>query len=181
MRLVRTIRIGGKAIRLRGRIVETEAYGGDDDPASHARMGPTRRNSVMFGPTGRAYVYFTYGSHHCLNVSARSTDQRAGAVLLRAIEPVEGTDFMKSLRGQEKISLVASGPGRLSEALAIEMSFNGLEMTNKNSGLYIEEGVRPESILATPRIGITRAASRRWRFVDPSSTHLSRRVQIKLK
>ncbi len=180
MRLVRTLVIGRETIKLAGKIVETEAYGAADDPASHARMGPTKRNAVMFGQTGRAYVYFTYGSHHCLNVSARSFDENAGAVLLRAIEPEEGVDTMKSLRRQETVSFIASGPGRLAQALAIEMSLNGLDMTSSKSGVHVEEGIRPRFVYATPRIGISRAVSRKWRFVDPSSAHLSRKVQIKV-
>ena len=180
MRLVRAIFKGGETIRMVGKIVETEAYGAEDDPASHARMGLTKRNAVMFGPTGRAYVYFTYGSHHCLNISAHSSHMKAGAVLLRAIEPEEGADTMKSLRGKDELSLIASGPGRLTQALAVEMSLNGIEMTSKKSSVYVEEGVRPNFILATPRIGISRAVSRKWRFIDPSSAHLSRKVKIKL-
>lgn len=172
--------IRGKKTRLTGRIVETEAYGAGDDAASHARMGPTMRNAVMFGPTGRAYVYFTYGSHHCLNVSARSQHQHAGAVLLRAVEPEEGIVFMKSFRTQEKITLVASGPGRLTEALQISMSDNGKKMTDDADGLYIEQGERPSKLVSTPRIGISRATLQRWRFVDPSSIHLSRRIRIKV-
>lgn len=174
--LVRTVSVGGKHVRLAGIIVETEAYGHSNDPASHAHGGQTERNAVMFGRVGRAYVYFTYGSHHCVNVSARSQSAPAGAVLIRGIEPIEGADAMKKFRDTEDLYLLASGPGRLTQAMCITRSHNGLDMTKDSSGLWIEQGEKRE-VVATPRIGITKAADWNWRFVDPESRFASRKLR----
>lgn len=175
MMLSRTLRVGSKTYRLSGIIVETEAYGYEDDEASHACRGMTERNAVMFGPAGRAYVYFTYGNHFCVNVSARPQKEVAGAVLIRGIEPVEGIDIMKKLRQVDDAYLLASGPGRLTQALGITRAQNGLDMTDYKSELRIEQGAARQAI-ATTRIGITRAADRKWRFVDPSSMYISRKL-----
>jgi DNA-3-methyladenine glycosylase len=177
-KLVRTIVRNGRAFRLAGRIVETEAYGYIEDSASHACMGPTARNLVMFGDVGRAYVYFTYGSHFCLNVSARS-GREAGAILIRGIEPVEGIVMMKEFRPVEDALSLTSGPGKLTQALKITTALNGVDMTNAESEIHIEQGRKPVRVLATQRIGITRATDKEWRFVDPSSPYLSRKIQIK--
>lgn len=177
--LVRVIKKNGRKFRLAGRIVEVEAYGFDDDTASHAFMGPTQRNSVMFGEVGRAYVYFTYGNHFCVNVSARASKAKAGAVLMRGIEPVEGLEFMRQFRPVDDVLSLTSGPGKLTQSLQITFALNGVDMTDPGSELYIESGSKPERVLATPRIGITRATNKEWRFIDPSSPYVSRRVQIK--
>jgi DNA-3-methyladenine glycosylase len=181
MRLTRTVRKNGIPIRLSGAIVETEAYGGKDDGASHARMGPTPRNSVMYGEVGRAYVYFTYGNHHCVNVSARSARQAAGAVLIRALEPLENIPLMKTNRALQDFYSLASGPGKLTQALGIGLGLNGADMTSSESDLRIECGPAPEKIVATPRVGISRATEKCWRFIDPSSGHLSRKMSIKVR
>jgi DNA-3-methyladenine glycosylase len=178
-KLVRTIRNNKKHFRLAGIIVETEAYGYSDDLASHAYVGPTDRNKVMFGNVGRAYVYFTYGNHFCLNVSARRSKAEAGAVLIRGIEPVEGVELMRQFRPIDDIFSLTSGPGKLTQALNITSSLNGTDMTNPESEIYIESGKRPKDIVTTPRIGITRAMDKEWRFVDPSSPFISRKFQIK--
>lgn len=180
MKLVRQIQMEGKSIRLSGRIIETEAYGHSDDPASHARMGPTGRNGVMFGDVGKAYVYFIYGNHFCVNVSARSRNEKAGAVLIRALEPIQGIKIMSKFRRVIDTILIASGPGRLTQALDITSLQNGIDMTDPDSELHIEKGVKPENITSTPRIGVTRSAERHWRFVDPTSKYLSRKLQIKV-
>ena len=172
------MRTNGRELRMTGRIVETEAYGYSDDPASHACMGPTARNSVMFGEVGRAYVYFTYGSHFCVNVTARSGCD-AGGVLIRAIEPSEGIPAMKRFRPVDDMLSLTSGPGKLTQALKITSALNGVNMTDKRSELCIESGSKPVSVIATPRIGITRATDRQWRFVDPTSQYVSRKIQIK--
>lgn len=177
-KLVRTIIKSGRAFRLAGTIVETEAYGYSDDPASHACMGPTDRNRVMFGDVGRAYIYFTYGNHFCVNVSARS-GREAGAVLIRGIEPVEGVAMMKQFRPVDDAFSLTSGPGKLTQALKITSALNGVDMTDPESELRIEFRSKPARVLATPRIGITRATDREWRFVDPSSPYVSRKIQIK--
>jgi DNA-3-methyladenine glycosylase len=174
--LVRTLELDGKRQRLAGVIVETEAYGHSDDPASHACRGMTRRNEVMFGRVGRSYVYFTYGSHHCLNVSARSADAAAGAVLIRGIEPVEGVDEMGRFRQVGDLRLLASGPGRLAQAMQITLAHNGVDMTDPGSDLCILRGPK-RGVAATARIGITKAAERPWRFVDPQSPFLSRKAR----
>jgi DNA-3-methyladenine glycosylase len=178
-KLVRTIRNNKKHFRLAGIIVETEAYGYSDDLASHAYVGPTDRNKVMFGNVGRAYVYFTYGNHFCLNVSARRSKVEAGAVLIRGIEPVEGVELMRQFRPVDDIFSLTSGPGKLTQALNITSSLNGTDMTNPESEIYVESGKRPKGIVGTPRIGITRAMDKEWRFVDPSSPFISRKFQIK--
>jgi DNA-3-methyladenine glycosylase len=173
--LVRRVAVGGRQVRLSGVIIETEAYGHGNDPASHAHRGRTARNAVMFGQVGRAYVYFSYGSHYCVNVSARLQSAPAGAVLIRGIEPVEGTDAMRKFRNTDDIYVLASGPGRLTQAMCITRSHNGLDMTTC-SGLWIEQGERRE-VVATPRIGISKAADRNWRFVDPESRFASRKTR----
>jgi DNA-3-methyladenine glycosylase len=178
-KLVRTIKNKKKQFRLAGIIVETEAYGYRDDLASHAYVGPTGRNKVMFGNVGRAYVYFTYGNHFCLNVSARRNKVGAGAVLIRGIEPVEGIELMRQFRPVDNIFSLTSGPGKLTQALNITSLLNGTDMTNSDSEIYIEFGKRPKRVISTPRIGITRALDKEWRFVDPSSPFISRKFQIK--
>jgi DNA-3-methyladenine glycosylase len=178
-RLTRIIRKNGRAFRLAGTIVETEAYGYSDDPASHACMGPTVRNRVMFGEVGKAYVYFTYGNHFCVNVSARSSRTEAGAVLIRGIEPVEGIELMRQFRPVDDAFSLTSGPGKLTQALKITSALNEVDMTDPKSELHIEFGIKPARVLATPRIGITRAGDKEWRFVDPSSPYVSRKIQIK--
>jgi DNA-3-methyladenine glycosylase len=173
-KLVRIIRNNKKQFRLAGIIVETEAYGySGDDLASHACVGPTGRNKVMFGNVGRAYVYFTYGNHFCLNVSARRSKVEAGAVLIRGIEPVEGIELMRQFRPVDNIFSLTSGPGKLTQALNITSALNGTDMTKSESEIYIEFGKRPKRIVTTPRIGITRAMNKEWRFVDPLSPFVS--------
>jgi DNA-3-methyladenine glycosylase len=178
-KLVRTIRINEeKQYRLAGIIVETEAYGYGDDLASHACSGPTGRNKVMFGSVGRAYVYFTYGNHYCLNVSARRSNTEAGAVLIRGIEPIEGIELMIQFRPVDDILSLTSGPGKLTQALNITSLLNGTNMTKPKSEIYVESGRRPNHIITTPRIGITKAVDKKWRFVDPSSPFISRKLQV---
>ncbi len=169
----------GKVLRRRldgewlsGRIVETEAYFGQDDPAAHSFAGKTARNAVLFGPPGFTYVYFIYGMHWCLNVSCEP-DGEAGGVLFRALEPLTGLATMARLRGlsaDAKPSLLTSGPGRLCQALGITRAGqNGLDVTSAKSELQIlDDGFRPASIEATPRIGISKATERLHRFIVSS-------------
>jgi DNA-3-methyladenine glycosylase len=178
-KLVRIIGKNRKQFRLAGIIVETEAYGYSDDPASHACRGATARNKVMFGDVGRAYVYFTYGNHFCLNVSAKRSNVEAGAVLIRGIEPIEGIELMRQFRPVDDVFSLTSGPGKLTQALKITSALNGTDLTSSDSELYIEFGKRPKHIVTTPRIGITRAVDKEWRFVNPSSFFISRKFQIK--
>ena len=155
--------------RLTGRIVEVEAYLGFADPAAHTFIGKTPRNAVLLGPPGFSYVYFIYGMHYCLNLSCQPEGE-PGGVLIRALIPVEGLDTMARLRGLSKPvnpRLLTSGPGRLCQALGItRATHNGLDVTLAESPLQIlDDGYRPISILATPRVGITKAIDKPLRFV----------------
>lgn len=151
---------------LTGRIVETEAYFGQDDPAAHAYAGKTARNAVLFGPPGHAYVYFIYGMYWCLNVSCEPVGQ-AGCVLIRALEPLTGLKTMARLRGTANPKLLASGPGRLCQAMAITRAGqNGADVTKRGSELQIwDDGYKPGQVQVTPRVGIRKAADRLHRFV----------------
>jgi DNA-3-methyladenine glycosylase len=156
--------------RLAGRLVEVEAYLGPRDPASHAYRR-TPRSEVMWGPPGTVYVYFSYGNHACMNVVTEA-EGTAGAVLLRAIEPVAGIDEMAARRGTQVPRRIGGGPGRLTEAMAVTLAHNRTDLVH--GPLYLLRGPRPRRIVATPRIGISVAADVPWRFVDPGSPCLSR-------
>lgn len=153
-----------------GVIVETEAYD-RDDPASHAFPGPTARNAVMFGPPGHAYVYRIYGMHYCVNVVCGP--RLGGAVLIRALRPTEGLAVMRRRRGLEDERALCSGPGKLCQALAVDMVQNGLLLTAPPFRLTPATETPP--IAVGPRIGITKAAERPWRFGWAGSPYLSRR------
>jgi DNA-3-methyladenine glycosylase len=159
-----------------GIIVETEAYRGADDPASHAWRGQTRRNLVMFGPPGRAYVYFTYGMHYCLNVVTEQAGQ-ASAVLLRAVQPTVGLDIMRERRGAHVPDRdLARGPGRLCQALGVTTADDGTDLTGDTLWISETAADAPDLLIAaTPRIGITRAAELPWRFVVCDSRWVSGR------
>ena len=146
-----------------GIISETEAYGHSDDPASHAYRRVTDRNRVMFGEVGVSYVYFTYGMHYCFNVVAKHSKAKAGAVLIRGIEPKKGIKKMQANRGVLDLGSLANGPAKLTQALKITKEHYGVDLT-KNSGLFITEGVAPKKIKASPRIGIRKATDRLWNF-----------------
>jgi len=150
--------------RLVGIITETEAYGGEDDPASHAFRGRTPRNSIMFERGGLSYIYFIYGMYHCINVSAHSNTEKAGAVLIRSILPIEGIEKMMVPGNLKYTGGLANGPGKLTRALIIDRSHNGLDMTDCACSLHIENGKTPKRILAAPRIGISVGTEVRWRF-----------------
>jgi DNA-3-methyladenine glycosylase len=154
--------------RLTGRITEIEAYLGLADPASHSFIGKTARNAVLFGPPGFSYVYFIYGMHYCLNVSCEPEGE-PGGVLIRALQPIAGLETMSRLRnlsGPIQPKLLCSGPGRLCQALGITLAENGLDVTRPKSPLRVlDDGFRPTSISATPRIGISKAIDMPLRFV----------------
>jgi DNA-3-methyladenine glycosylase len=184
--------------RRSARIVEVEAYDGEDDRASHARMGPTDRNRVMFGPPGIAYVYLVYGMHHCLNVVTGPVG-RPSAILIRAVEPLAGADAMRVAReagraGRRPRSAttaasrripdarLGAGPGLVAAAFAIDRGHTGLDLCDRASPLRLEPAPvdePPPDIEATPRIGIAFAgepwSSVPWRFVVRGSPSLSGR------
>jgi len=154
-------KIGNKTIA--GIITETEAYRHKDDPASHAFRGLTERNKIMFGQVGRAYVYFTYGMHFCVNAVARSENYEAGAVLIRAVKPIEGISFMKKNRKTDMISNLANGPAKLTQALKITKKQYGEDLA-KISSLYITKGYERKKIIANPRVGIKNGNDKLWNF-----------------
>jgi DNA-3-methyladenine glycosylase len=164
--------------KLVGRIVEVEAYFGETDPASHSFPGKTARNSVLFGPPGHAYVYFIYGMHYCLNVSCEP-EGRAGGILFRALEPLSGLEAMASARGLPAVrpALLTSGPGRLCQAFGITRARdNGVDLTSARSDLQIQDdGFVPGDVLITPRIGITKDASRLARYILEGNPFVSKR------
>jgi DNA-3-methyladenine glycosylase len=158
--------------RLAGSIVETEAYRGHRDPASHAFRGKTKRNEVMFGPPGHAYVYFTMGAHFCLNITTELKEVSA-AVLIRAIEPVEGIGVMKRNRGLDDLNRLTDGPGKLTRALRIEMDLNGEDVV-RSTTLFLERGTMPNGIGKSSRVGISAGKSFKWRFYVEGSEFVSR-------
>lgn len=151
-----------------GLVVETEAYA-PDDPASHSFGGPTARNAAMFGPPARAYVYRSYGIHWCFNVVCR----RGSAVLVRALEPKWGLETMIERRGTRAAALLASGPGRLTQALAITRAHDGLPLAG-GDGIELDPRPGAHPVVTGPRIGITKAVEQPWRFGLAGSAHLSR-------
>jgi DNA-3-methyladenine glycosylase len=158
-----------KGALLVARIVEVEAYFGEGDPAAHAAAGRTARNAVLFGPAGHAYVYFIYGMHSCLNISCEP-DGRAGSLLIRALEPLEGLAQMAALRGlgpHAAPRLLTAGPGRLCQAFGItRATHNGMDLLSESSDLQVrDDDYRPHKLTTTPRIGITKAAERPLRFL----------------
>lgn len=165
------VRQAAQSAKLTARIVEVEAYLGEQDPAAHAAAGRTLRNAVLFGPPGYAYVYFIYGNHYCLNVSCEQ-EGRAGGVLFRALEPLSGVEEMARSRGIElrspkDLRRLTSGPGRLSEAFGITRARdNGCDLTSSTGSLWIgDDGYRSRGIVLTPRIGIVKAADKPLRYV----------------
>lgn len=150
--------------RVAGIVVETEAYRGARDPASHAFRGETMRNRVMFGPPGHAYVYLIYGVHLCLNLVAEP-EGRAAAVLVRALAPIEGEDLMRARRGVDAWERLARGPGNLGVALGLTRAHDGVDLT---AGPLWLSGLPPRrfgrATVAGPRIGVRQGLEQRWRF-----------------
>ena len=153
-----------------GVIVEVEAYA-PDDAASHAFRGQTARNAAMFGPPGRLYVYRSYGLHWCANIVC-GTPGIGAAVLLRALEPRAGLDVMRSRRGVDDLMLLCSGPGRLTQALDIGATHDGAPLDREPFELLPPDGV--VDVVATRRVGITKAAELPWRYVVTGSRWVSR-------
>jgi len=153
-----------------GAIVEVEAYD-QDDPASHGFRGRTTRNAVMFGPPGHVYVYRSYGIHWCMNLVC-AEEGRAEAALLRALAPTRGLDVMRARRGVDSATKLCSGPGKLCQALGVTRDHDGLALDEPPFELC--PGDRAETVATGPRIGITKAADRIWRYGLAGSPYLSR-------
>ena len=163
-RLVRIL----DGVRLAGIIIEAEAYVGEEDLGCHAKSGKTKRNAVMYSPPGHAYVYFTYGNHWMLN-AVTEQEEFPAAVLLRAIEPVEGVEIMLQRRnGRDTL-----GPGKLAQALGIDGAQNGIDLCTQDSGLWIEAGetIPDAAVVTGPRVGLYSVPepwkSIPWRFRTP--------------
>jgi DNA-3-methyladenine glycosylase len=163
-----------------GRIIEVEAYGGATDPAAHSYRGRTARNATMFGPPGHLYVYFSYGVHWCANVvTGPPVPGSASAVLLRALEPVSGVELMRAARWRTQKRQVdrdlCRGPGRLAQAMGIDGAADGVDLCSTGSPFVLtSDGVPPpESPVITPRIGISMAQDRLWRFYVPDHNGIS--------
>lgn len=150
-----------------GTIVEVEAYD-QADPASHSFRGPTPRNAVMFGPPGHAYVYKIYGIHYCFNFVC----QRGSAILIRALEPIAGVETMAERRGKVGPRQLCSGPGKLAEALGVDLKQNGLPLDEAPFALHPADA--DHDIAVGPRIGITKGVDTPWRFVKTGSPFLSK-------
>lgn len=149
-------------LEVRVRIGEVEAYKGSEDPASHAYRGETNRNRSMFAEPGTLYVYRSYGIHNCAN-SAAGPEGVGWGILIRGGEVIAGEGVAAGRRG--RWSDLANGPGKLCQSLGITLDLNGTDLLDPNSVVRLEEGERPEVVMATPRIGISRARDLPWRFV----------------
>jgi len=164
-------RIGGRT--LSGRIVEVEAYRGSDDPASHSYRGPTKRSSIMFGEAGHVYVFFSYGNHWCLNFTTEAEGQ-PGAVLIRALEPIEGIKQMAKNRRVPEVGRLTNGPGKLTKALSIDGAFNGEDLV-KSRRLYVMDREEPARVRASPRIGVSKGREQQWRYFVEGNPFVSKR------
>ena len=158
-----------------GRIVETEAYLGPHDPACHAVAGLTKRTRWLFGPPGRAYVYFIYGVHWCLNAVTRE-EGFGSAVLIRALEPVEGIPLMRERRAVARDRDLTNGPGKLCQAMAITGAQNGLSLADSPLTMHAGAPLPDDAVAVTPRIGITKAADWPLRWIVRDSAFVSRRI-----
>jgi len=163
-------------VRTAGRIVETEAYLGHTDPASHGFEARRHaRNAALYGPAGTWYIYLSYGMHWCCNLVCQG-DGKGGAVLLRAVEPLEGLDAMAARRRTTQASLLCSGPGRLAQALGITLALDGVAMRESEVTVRRGRAVPDDAVTASPRIGITKAADWPLRFTERGSPWISRKV-----
>lgn len=159
-------------VRLTSRIVETEAYD-QLDAASHSYKGRTPRTDVMFGPPGHLYVYFTYGMHYCCNV-VTGPEGQGSAVLIRALEPLEGEEVMARNRGGKAGPQLTNGPAKLCQAYGINKAWNGHDLRQPPLQLIIQDPVKPVDIVQTTRIGITQAKDVPWRFYVRGNAYVSK-------
>lgn len=172
------IKSEGKKI-FAGRIVEVEAYDGNVDKASHSFNGKTKRNEVMFNEGGYFYVYFTYGAHFCCNVVTGKKNHGA-AVLIRAVEPLAGIDYMirnrfnRDLKSEKELFNLTSGPGKVCKAFGFDRSHSGLDLTNSHVYLLSQPKLNQSKIGVSKRIGITRSVDLPWRFFEIGNPYLSR-------
>lgn len=155
--------------KLVGRIVETEAYD-QTDAASHSYRGRTPRTDVMFGPPGHAYVYFTYGMHYCFNV-VTGEEGVGSAVLVRALEPLEGLEIMRQNRGKDDVT---NGPAKLCQALKIDKTLNGHDLSKPPFYLEFQDQLSNNSYVQTTRIGITKDTDKPWRFYIKDNPFVSK-------
>lgn len=156
--------VDGKSVRLR--ITEVEAYKGSEDPASHAYRGMTARNDSMFRAPGTLYVYRSYGIHNCAN-TAVGPEGVGWGILMRGGEVVEGEGTVRMRRGRS--DNLTNGPGKVCQALGIELGHNGTNLLDEHSPIRLEPGIPADYVMATPRIGISKARERAWRFVEATS------------
>ncbi|MFP4115897.1 MAG: DNA-3-methyladenine glycosylase [Candidatus Aenigmatarchaeota archaeon] len=157
---------------IKGRIVETEAYYGEGDPASHACNGRTERNEPMFGEAGRTYIYLCYGIYYLLNVTTEE-EGSPGAVLIRALEPREGVGKMRENRGVEEKEELTNGPGKLTQALNITKEYNDQDVTKSSSDIRICEGEEVEEMGSSKRTGVSEHHNKELRFFDKNSEYIS--------
>jgi DNA-3-methyladenine glycosylase len=168
--------VGGAAERTSGIIVETEAYVREKDPASHAYRGKTGRNQVMYGEPGRAYVYFIYGKYYLLNVVTEKSGT-PGAVLIRALEPVDGIEIMKKRRASDSVQELTTGPAKMTQALGITGEHNGVDVTG--DVIWIEQYETPSQIQSSPRIGVS--DEQPLRFFINGNRYVSKDRKVKRK
>lgn len=156
---------------LSARLVEVEAYIGEDDPACHAAVGKTKRNAVMYGPGGFSYIYFIYGMYYCLNIVTEREGSPA-AILLRGAEPIGGIEIMKKRYSNPNANRLTDGPGKICKAFNLTREHNGVDLVGGN--LYLEDcGYKPFKIERSERIGIKKGMNKRWRFYEPVSSYIS--------
>jgi DNA-3-methyladenine glycosylase len=173
------VKAGGDKI-LAGKIVEVEAYHGDFDKAAHSYVGITKRNEIMFKAGGYLYVYFTYGAHHCCNVVTGKKGQGT-AVLIRAVEPVEGIDSMirnrfgRKIKNDKDIFNLTSGPGKVCQSFSIDRTHSGTDLTGNKIFILNGEKIKSKDIGVSKRIGITRSVDLPWRFFIKNNPYLSRK------
>jgi DNA-3-methyladenine glycosylase len=162
--------------------VEAEAYTGEDDPASYAFSGRTKRSEIMYGPPGRAFVHFTYGMHHMLNL-VTEREEFPAAILIRALEPREGISLMKKRRQTEELFNLCSGPAKICQAFGIDRSHHGVSLFSSRSPIFIKEGERRKEgekrekrrgeLIWKSRIGIQQGKERLWRAYLKGSPFIS--------